>query len=62
MRRKRLLLLLVAALAFAPILAAALQTPAPSAASDALNTGDVAWMLTATSMRFFTAGWCPRKT
>ena len=49
----RLLLFPLAALAFAPIVAASLQTPAPASASNALNAGDVAWMLTATSMVLF---------
>jgi ammonium transporter, Amt family len=53
MLSKRYLLFPLAALAFAPILASALQTSAPIPASAALDTGDVAWMLTATSMVLF---------
>src|SRR5687767_2222178 len=53
MLSNRLRLIPIAALAFAPILASALQTPPPSSASDAINAGDVAWMLTATSMVLF---------
>jgi ammonium transporter, Amt family len=53
MASNRLLLLSLAALGFAPIVAAALQPPSPVPASEALNAGDVAWMLTATSMVLF---------
>jgi ammonium transporter, Amt family len=53
MGSNRLLLLSLAALGFAPIVAAALQPPSPAPASEALNAGDVAWMLTATSMVLF---------
>jgi Amt family ammonium transporter len=53
MTSNRLLLLSLAALGFAPIVAAALQPPSPVPASEALNAGDVAWMLTATSMVLF---------
>lgn len=53
MRSKRLMLLPLAAVVFAPILAAALQTPAPPSPSDGVNAGDVAWMLCATGMVLF---------
>src|SRR5688572_7432037 len=50
---RRVLLISLLVLAFLPILVASLQ-PSPAAASpDGLNAGDVAWMLTASSMVLF---------
>ena len=50
---KRTFLISLLTLAVAPILALALQPPASSAAPAGLNAGDVAWMLTASSMVLF---------
>jgi ammonium transporter, Amt family len=50
---KRLVFVPLAILAFAPVLALALQPPAVAAAVEGLNAADVAWMLVATSMVLF---------
>jgi Amt family ammonium transporter len=50
---KRTFLLALLTLALAPIVALALQPPASGPAPEGLNAGDVAWMLTASSMVLF---------
>ena len=50
---KRTFLISLLTLALAPIVALALQPPASGPAPEGLNAGDVAWMLTASSMVLF---------
>jgi ammonium transporter, Amt family len=50
---KRLVFVPLAILAFAPVLALSLQPAQPAASVEGLSTGDMAWMLMATSMVLF---------